>query len=100
MKKILAKLNENYGNDFLTLNNGQVFYNKGNSLKKEANIEEVDLSNQEVNHLISQQTLVIVEQKEEPKKEIKPEVKKEVKEIEPEVKINPKPKGLTMDNLN
>jgi hypothetical protein len=62
MDKIKVKLNEDYGNDFLALQSGSVFYRKSNRLDRVENIVEVSLDNFEARQLINQNILVPVEE--------------------------------------
>lgn len=53
-----VKLNENYHQDFITLQNGAVFYKEKNYLKKPGNIVDVNPNDWETQQMIAQKILV------------------------------------------
>jgi len=60
---IVVKLNEKYPNEFITTQDGLIFYRKNNTLNKEESIHEANEEFHEIEQLISQGTLIIVNDK-------------------------------------
>jgi len=79
------KVNDNYPNDFLTIQTGHIFHRKGNSQDKPMSVHELDKDNFEMNCLFNDKVLVPVE--DEPK-----EIKEE------KIKMD-KPKTLKSNSL-
>ena len=80
---VKVKLNEMYGNDFLTTLIGKVFYAKNNKLGKECNVEDVSLDNPEISMLVKQGILVLAKEDKKMKENIITDnvVDKSIKEV-------------------